>query len=187
MKKLTTIIGLALVAGIAVCSAQTNSTPGTDTAQNNFISTAGSWLSSIDYTKSWPTNEVDLSVGAAWQNNVNWANYIGVQKNIGNFTLGATMVNGGVFGVIERGQAGAGYRFLNRGDLSAQFTLDAGYARRDANNSVNGKGAFVEPAITLRKIMSHGAFSEISLNYDVFANGQQSQFPGLRIGTGFTF
>ena len=172
---------LAAVA-LAICGvtsqAQTNTV--TPASINDFASTACLWFTSIDYTKSWPTNEIDFAVGGLWQNNNNWANYINVQKNIGGFAFDAEMDNAGVAGTIYRIQGGAGYRILNRGDLSVHAFLNGGYDRAN-------KTAFAEPTLVLRKLMAHGAFAEISLDYDVVLKGQQPSTPGLRIGTGFTF
>ena len=127
------MVAAALLAASLTVTAQdtvTNSIPNpSTTAQNDFLLTASSWLISIDYNKAWPTNEFDLSTGAKWLNNVNWANYILVQKNIGSFAFDGEMVNQGVAGTINRIQAGAGYRDLNRGDLSAHAMLDGGYDR----------------------------------------------------------
>jgi hypothetical protein len=160
-----------------------------DTAENNFVSTMGSWVTSIDYAKTWPTNGISFSVGALWQNNIAWANYITAQKDAGNFCFDTTMANQGIAGTIERVQAGGGYRLLNRGDLAIYVTGDLGYARKDAVSATDpiGRGLFFQPQITLRKLMAHGAFAEMSLNYDVFTSGQQPKFPGLKLGTGFTF
>ena len=176
-------IGLAallLACGLTV-QAQTNTVDtNTVTSVNNFVQTAGAWFSSIDYTKSWPTNEIDFSVGGLWANNNNWANYLNGQKDIKDFVIDGQMDNAGVAGTIYRVQAGGGYRLLNRGDLAMQGTLNGGYDR-------TVKTAFIEPSITVRKIMAHGTFTEISLNYDVNFKGQQPAYPGLKIGTGFTF
>lgn len=178
-----------LAASVALCglsaTAQTNN-PST-TAENNFFATATEWAGSIDYTKSWPTNGIRISVGALWQNNVNWANYIAAQKNFGDIGLTSQMANQGVAGTIERVQAGPAYRFLNRGDLEMQVEIQPGYARKTVDNGAVGRGLFIEPQVTMRKLMAHGAFLEMSLNYDVFTTGQQPNYPGLRIGTGFTF
>ena len=179
------VIGLAalVLAGVSVQAQPTNAVPvdtNTVTAVNNFAATAFNWFSSIDYTKSWPTNEVDFSVGGLWQNNVNWANYINVQKNIGSFAFDGEMDNAGVAGTIYRIQGGVGYRILNSGDLSASVLLNGGYDR-------TFKSSFAEPQIVVRKLMAHGAFLEMSLNYDIYAKGAQPTAPGLRIGSGFTF
>jgi len=178
---LLTVSILAMGCFTNLASAQTTDTTAPPpTAQNNFIATATSWFLSIDTTKAWPSNEIDFAVGGLWQNNVNWANYINVQKNIKAFAFNVEMDNAGVAGTIYRVQGGAGYRILNRGDLSMHVFLNGGYDRM-------GKCAFAEPQITLRKLMAHGAFMEISLNYDVMGKGAQPSAPGLRIGTGFTF
>ena len=181
MQKIKIGLGALLLAcGLSV-QAQTNTVDtNTVTSVNNFVQTAGAWFSSIDYTKSWPTNEIDFSVGGLWANNNNWANYLNVQKNVGNFAFDGEMDNAGVAGTIYRVQAGAGYRILNRGDLSAQVLLNGGYDR-------TGKSMFAEPTLTVRKLMAHGAFAEISLDYDIYAKGAQPSAPGLKIGTGFTF
>lgn len=170
------IIGLAALLCAGGLQAQTN----TPTSSNDFPQVAALWFTSIDYTKSWPTNEFDFSVGGLWQNNVQWANYINVQKDIKNFVLDGQMDLQGVGGTINRIQAGGGYRILNRGDLEAQVTLNGGYDR----TLVAG---FVEPSLTLKKLMAHGAFSEISLNYDFLFKGSQPNYPGVKVGTGFTF
>ncbi|MBU6410559.1 MAG: hypothetical protein KGR98_09240 [Verrucomicrobia bacterium] len=150
------------------------------TAQPDFISTAGQWLSTIDYAKSWPSNETDVAVGGLWQNNVNWANYIGAQKNFGRLALNARMDNAGVAGTILRAQAGAGYRLLQRGDLVADALLDAGYDRPS-------RAAYVEPEVLMRKQLAHGAFAELGLTYDFMLRGGQPSYPGLMLGTGFAF
>jgi hypothetical protein len=149
----------------------------------------GAWVTSIDYSKTWPTNGISFAVGALWQNNINWANYITVQKDVGNFCFDATMANQGIAGTVERIQAGGGYRLLNRGDLAIYSTLDVGYARKTAVASTDpiGRGTFIQPQLTLRKLMAHGAFAEMSLNYDIFTSGKQPLYPGLKLGTGFTF
>lgn len=170
------LIGVGLLAATITTQAQTNS----PTSALDFPSTAGSWLTTIDYTKYWPTNEIDISVGGLWANNVNWANYLNVQKDIGNFALDAQMDNAGVAGTIDRISGGGGYRLLNRGDLSAHILLNGGYDRMESNG-------FVEPNLLVRKLLAHGAFMEISLNYDFKFSGRQPDFPGLRIGTGWTF
>jgi hypothetical protein len=175
-----TVIGLAalVLAGGSVQAQFTDTNAAT--AENNFVTTAASWFSSIDYTKSWPTNEIDFAVGGLWQNNNQWANYLNVQKNFGNLAVDGEMDNAGVVGTIYRVQFGGGYRFLNRGDLSMTILLNGGYDKTQ-------KAGFAEPTLLLRKIMAHGAFTEIALDYDVLFKGQQSNYPGLRIGTGFTF
>jgi hypothetical protein len=178
MKNSIKLVAVALVAtcGVQQVKAQTN----TDTSVNNFAQTAANWFSSIDYTKAWPTNEIDLSVGGLWRNNSQWGNYLNGQKNFGNIVTFAEMDNEGILNQIYRIGGGAGYRFLNRGDLTMQGTIGAGY---DKLNRVG----FVEPAVTLKKLMAHGAFSELSLNYPIQFKGRQADYPGLRIGTGFTF
>ena len=109
MQKIKIGLGALLLAcGLSV-QAQTNTVDtNTVTSVNNFVQTAGAWFSSIDYTKSWPTNEIDFSVGGLWANNNNWANYLNVQKNVGNFAFDGEMDNAGVAGTIYRVQAGAG-------------------------------------------------------------------------------
>ena len=150
-------------------------------AQQNFVQTATLWLTTIDYTKSWPTNEFDLSTGAKWLNNVNWANYVAAQKDFGNIAVDAEMANQGIAGVIERGQGGLGYRILNRGDTAAHFFADGGYDR-------TAHSAFIEPKATIRKLLSNtGAFLEIGLTYPVLFKGPQPKYPGLNIGAGATF
>jgi hypothetical protein len=69
---------------------------------------------------------------------------------------------------------------LNEGDLSAHAMLDAGYDR-------TATSAYIEPRATLRKIMAHGTFAEISLTYPIMFKGRQSDYPGLDIGAGVTF
>jgi hypothetical protein len=172
------ILGLAALLLLAAggLQAQTNST----TSAIDFPQTAAQWFTSIDYTKSWPTNEFDLSVGGLWANNVQWANYLNAQKNINNFVLDGQLDNQGIAGTINRIQAGGGYRVLNRGDLAGQFTVNGGYDR----TQVTG---FIEPSLTFKKQMAHGTFSEISLNYDVLFKGKEPSYPGIKIGTGFTF
>lgn len=179
---ITALAAFALATGFsAQAQTSTNAIPNpSTTAQNDFVVTAGSWLTSIDYTKAWPTNEFDLSTGAKWLNNVNWANYILVQKDINDFAFDGEMVNQGVAGTINRIQAGAGYRLLNRGDLSAHAMLDGGYDR-------TAKSGFLEPKAILRKLMAHGAFAEIALTYPIMLKGNQSDYPGLDIGVGVTF
>lgn len=172
------VLAVALCGGLFTARADTST--NTPTSINDFAQTAGSWFTSVDYTKSWPTNEIDFALGGLWQNNNNWANYINVQKNVGSFAFDAEMDNAGVAGTIYRVQGGVGYRLLNRGDLSVHAFLNGGYDRAN-------KTAFAEPTIVLRKLMAHGAFAEISLGYDVLFKGQQPTTPGLRIGTGFTF
>lgn len=187
--KMKTLIG-ALAFGLFAITiqAQTNSpTPSTDTAQNNFLAVAGEWVMSIDYTKAWPTNEMDVSVGALWENNISFANYIGLQKNIGSFEFNGEMANAGVAGTIERGQVGVGYRLLNRGDLSINAQVDGGYQRMTVNSPMVGHGTYVQPEIMLRKIMAHGAYGEIGLAQDFYLKGQQPNYPMLKVGTGFTF
>ena len=179
MKTIKILLGAVLCCALFT-TAKAQSNTNSPTSALDFPATAAGWLSSIDYTKAWPTNEIDISVGALWDNNVSWCNYLGLQKNIGNFTLGGEMDNAGVAGTIYRAQAIVGYRLLNRGDLSAQVTLGGGYDR------IN-KSAFAEPAVTLRKQMAHGAFAEVSLRYDVLAKGQQPSAATLGIGTGWTF
>ena len=182
MKKyfLTMAAAAMLVAGLTAQAQTTNVPPPSTTAQNDFIVTASSWLVTIDYSKSWPTNEFDLSTGAKWLNNVNWANYILIQKDISSFAFDGEMVNQGVAGTINRIQGGAGYRILNRGDLSAHAMLDGGYDR-------TAKSGFIEPKAVLRKLMAHGAFAEIALTYPIQFKGSSSDYPGLDIGVGVTF
>jgi hypothetical protein len=191
---ITLAAAAAVMAAVQTAPAQTtNNSAGptqpnlmNDTAQNNFVSTAGSWLTTIDYSKSWPTNEMNFSVGALWINNVNWANYILGEKHFGNWITDAQMANQGIAGTIARVQGGGGYRLLNRGDLAINATIDLGYQRASVDVT-RGSAAFVEPNLTLRKLMAHGAFAEISLNYDAMLKGPQPAYPGLRVGTGFTF
>ena len=177
MKTMKTLLAAGVIAcGLFTAPAQTNTT----TSAIDFPSTAAAWLSSIDYTKAWPTNQFDLSTGALWRNNSQWGNYLNVQKNFGNWVTFAEMDNEGLLNKIYRIQGGGGYRVMNRGDLEIQATIGGGY------DKINGCG-FVEPQLTLKKIMAHGAFTEISLNYDVNFAGKQQDYPGLRVGGGFTF
>lgn len=175
-----TVLAVALCGGLFTSAVSAADTNGSPTSALDFPQVAGQWFTSIDYTKSWPTNEIDFSVGALWNNNVNWCNYLGVQKNIGSIVLGGEMDNAGIAGTIYRAQAQVGYRLLNRGDLSAQATIGAGYDKFD-------KSAYTEPAVTLRKQMAHGAFAEISLLYPVLFKGNQSSTPFIGVGTGWTF
>ena len=90
------------------------------------------------------------------------------------------MDNEGLLNKIYRIQVGGGYRLMNRGDLEIQATLGGGYDKI-------GKSGFIEPQLTLKKLLAHGSFAEISLNYAVNFTGKQQDIPGLRVGTGFTF
>ena len=186
-KKTTmTKIKILLAAALVVCGLSAQAQTNTPTSALDFPSTAAAWFSSIDYSKSWPTNELDMTIGGCWQNNVNWANYIDFQKNRGNLAFDAEMDNQGVAGTIVRTQGGIGYRLLNRGDLSAHVIVDGGYQRASADVS-RAAGGYIEPQAKIRKLMAHGAFAEISMNYDFMFKGSQPNYPGIKVGTGFTF
>lgn len=186
MKKLL-LLAAALCVGLSTQAKTNTPTPETDTAQNNFGVTALAWGTSIDYTKAYPTNGIAFSIGALWENNVSWANYIDASKNFGKFVAIAEMGNAGVAGTIERGQLGIGYELFRQGDLRLIAAVSPGYQRQTLQSAEVGHGTYVQPMITAQKLMAHGAFAEIGLGYDVYVKGKQPNYPLLKIGTGFTF
>lgn len=185
--KICLLSAAILYCGLFIAQGQPTNAPASDTAQNNFATTAGSWFTSIDMTKSYPTNGIAFSVGALWENNVNWCNYLDVSKNFGKVVVNGEMGNAGVAGTIERGQLGIGYEAFRQGDARLIASVSPGYQRDTAASETVGHGTYVQPMLTAQKIMAHGSFAEIGIGYDVYVKGKQPNSPLLKVGAGFTF
>jgi len=121
-----------------------------------FFVTAETWLTSANTNLTWAGTEMELAVGADYQNSLQWANTLDAQYDVkgGDFGLGARIRNAGVAGVVEQYQGKVEYSFLNYYDLRGEGCLYFGYDHQY-------KTGVVEPQINLRKLMTAATFAGI--------------------------
>lgn len=192
MKKIRSFLLIASVAVSALSLqpsvlAQTNTPPDpiavlSTNAPANFFQNLASWSTSRYASGlTWGTNTLDVATGGEFVNSLQWANYISVDKNWGNFYLGVSMDNAGIAGVISRVGGRVGYTVSNSGDLRVKTGIQVDYDRQL-------KDAIISPGLGLQKILTRGTYAEIWLTYPIEFNGNKSEdYFALRIGAGATF
>ena len=153
--------------------------------EQNFFQIAFAWGTSVNTNLAWPTNAFNISTGARYLNNLQWANTLRVEKNIGAFGVDARINNQGVMGVIQSIQAGIGYTVLDYYDFRIEGFVDGGYNIQESGSTV--KGAFVDPELWLKKLMTRTTFVELGLDYMVSPNGPPQKYPGVDFDVGATF
>jgi hypothetical protein len=190
MKKLLIALFTLLILSPFASQAQSNGGVITFTNvppnEQNFFQNALNWAGSrYESGLTWPTNDLDFAIGAAYSDNIQWANTMSVEKNIGKFYVGAEMDNAGVAGVIVQSGGRAGYTISNSGDLRVQTGAFVGYkTTSDFNGS---KGGLIQPEITLQKLLPGSTYAEFGLNWPLYFHGAPSSFPGLKLAAGAYF
>jgi hypothetical protein len=182
--KITTLILLAAAALLLVCAVNakaqdTNPPPATP---ENFLQTFTTWASNTDPSKPWPTNAFEIYTGARYLNNVQWANMVGFQKNIGSFDLEARLNNAGIAGIIQSVEGGVGYCLFQKNDLKLQFSILGGYDKVD-------QCMLIDPELCLKKMMTVNTYTGLGLDYArSLGKGQKApQYPGVSLFVGTSF
>lgn len=188
MKKIISLIAALVLAACFSATAQsiilTNTSGGTTTvtgSSTNFLQLLVGWGTSR-YASGlvWPTNDLDIATGGRYVNNLQWANYVGVTKNFGNWYVGGELDNAGVAGVIEQVSGRAGYTLSNAGDLRLKAGGNIGY-------NTQTKTAVFQPEFGGEKMITANTFAEAFIGYPFSLKGTAPQYPDVRIGVGATF
>lgn len=171
------LIGIAALGLAMVSNAQTAST----NAPANFFQNLGSWASSRTASGlTWPVSDFDAATGGRYVNNLQWANYVSVTKNLGSFYAGAELDTAGVVGTIEAASLRVGYTVSNVGDLRVKGGIDVGYNR--LTSSIVG-----QPELIAEKLITATTYAEIKIGYPISAKGVSADYPDIAIGAGGTF
>ena len=182
--------GLAMSLGAQVT---TNTIPGGyEVVSNgvpneaNFFQNAMTWAGSRYASGlTWATNDLDITTGADYSDNLQWANYISVEKNIKAFYIRAEMDNQGIAGIVSQVSGGAGYTLSNSGDLRIQAGGLVGY--KFHSDSFGPQTLLLEPELRMQKLMPGATFVEAAVNYPFYIHGPQSNYPGVQVGVGAWF
>ncbi len=178
---LTSLLAASTLALTA--SAQTNTVPaGSPVPPANFLATVQNYLTSIDTNYTWISNRVEIAVGADYLSDLNWANYVSGQYDLGHWDLETKIRNLGAAGAIESFESGAGYTLLANGSVKLQGSLLLGY---DFNRSA----VLLEPQAVVKKKFTASTYLELGLGVPLWLQKNQNlnNRPNMFVGAGFTF
>jgi hypothetical protein len=200
MKKLILTLVVALAASYSQADVTTNTVPfGGGSVSNltsqNFLVTMMQWgTTRYESGLTWPSNDTDVEIGADYQSQTQWANYIAIVKNLGLFYVGVQMENAGIAGTVEQLGARAGYTISNGGDLRIKAGAYAGYQIHP--NGSYPKGFVGQPEIRLEKLItgptlnsptSPTTFASLTMYYPFTIHGTPASTPGFMVAGGATF
>jgi len=159
----------------------TNPIPNNPLAQNFIQQTIG-YFASINTNLDLAGTSLILSIGACYEQNVNFANYVAVEYDLGKFNIDGALQNAGIAGTVVEAELGGGYTLLQKYDTELVGELLGGY-------NFSQKCGVIEPQVVLRKLFSTHAGLETRISFPVEIGGHTSgmQQPTLWLGTFATF
>jgi hypothetical protein len=166
MKKLTAIIGLALVAGITA-QAQTNTTT------QSFITSAEQYFSSFNTNYNWSGTSFEISTGYRQVTGVGAQNTFDVQKDLSLFNVGASIQFSGIGSTINGAEGQVGYALIQHIDTECDFNIKGGYGL----NQDLVKAGVIEPELMLKKLQTPNTASEIGISMPVYFKGKFNNTP----------
>lgn len=171
------IIGiLCLFAGSnAMCQTNTAAPP------QNFFQSVQEYFTSANTNYTWTGNTFEFAVGADYMSSVNWANYLDVQYDAGNFGIEAKMRNAGIAGTVDSVQAGIEYTLIQYYSVKMEAGVIGGY-------DLERNSAIIEPKLTVRSKLTPNTFAGVVLSLPIWTSGKPiNNVPDIGVEAGFTY
>lgn len=180
LKSILAIIVSILAIAVGVQGQTTNQTP-----QGTFFGSVKTYFTSFDTNSTtFGTNSTfDVWAGADYQNNLNFANSIGIEYKVGSLlSLESVTRNAGIAGTILSQQVGLG---LNKTVYDTKLTgfIDGAYDFQLGR-------PYISPGLRVKKALTDHTFAGIGIEVPFYFKGGSSGRqvnPVVTLFTGFVF